>query len=431
MIIKISKFKTLGALIIYLLNTIICHSQNLHIKSTNVWNGDGFTVKDVYVNQGIIVDYKPAMTDTVINAEGQYLLPAFGDYHTHAFTYSIVEAISQSFLSNGIFYSQDLANDPIGRLANRDFLERKNTIDVNFANGCITSSYGHPIDGYERMASGNNWPKNEEERIKLLENGAMEGRAYYVLDKEKDIEPVMNRLLATQPDVVKFILWDSENYDPNNQKSNKGINPKFLPEIVNIAKKYDLEVVVHPETEYDIEVSIKAGIRQFAHVPFYGYGINGKVDKDYPTLSNTFIDLINNTDGIILNPTIYRTLLNIKYLPKSKKLTEEQDKLLKAFHIRLLSDLKSTNATIALGADSPQLNALDEAIYFESLDVFSITALIKMLINNGNLIYPNRKIGRIEKGYKANFFMVDQNPLKKLSHLKNPILKIKSGKIIP
>jgi imidazolonepropionase-like amidohydrolase len=366
----------------------------------------------------------------VINAEGQYLLPAFGDYHTHAFTYSNVEAISQNFLSNGIFYSQDLANDPIGRLSNRSYLDQKHTIDVNFANGCITSSYGHPIEGYERMVSGKGWPKNEEERIKLLENGAMEGRAYYILDEEKDIESVMNRLLATQPDVVKVILWDSENYNPNNQKSNKGINPKFLSEIVNIAKEHDLEVVAHTETEYDIEVSIKAGIKQFAHVPFYGYGINGKVNKDYPTLANAFIDLINNTEGIILNPTIYRTLLNIKYLPKSKKLTEEQGKLLKAFHIRLLSDLKSTNAIIAMGADSPQLNALDEAIYFESLEVFSNTALINMLINNGNLIYPDRKIGRIEKGYEANFFLVKDHPLKDLSAFKAINILIKNGNLI-
>jgi len=423
-------YNKITLIIICLLFHSFCNSQNLQIKSANVWNGDGFTVKDVYVNQGIIVDYKPAMTDTVINAEGQYLLPAFGDYHTHAFTYNNVESMSQSFLSNGIFYSQDLANDPIGRLANRDYLERKNTIDVNFANGCITSSYGHPIEGYERMVSGKGWPKNEKKRIKLLENGAMEGRAYYILDEEKDIESVMNRLLATQPDVIKVILWDSENYDPNNQKSNKGINPKFLPEIVNIAKKYDLEVVAHTEMEYDIEVSINAGIKQFAHVPFYGYGINGKVDKDYPTLSNAFIDLINNTDGIILNPNIYRTLLNIKYLPKSKKLTEEQDKLLKDFHTRLLSDLKSTNATIALGADSPQLNALDEAIYFESLEVFSNTSLINMLINNGNLIYPDRKIGRIEKGYEGNFFITDNSPIEDLSELKNKSTLIKNGIIL-
>jgi len=421
--------KTIQVLIC-LLYHLFCHSQNLHINSANVWNGEGFTVKDVYVNQGIIVDYQPAKTDTVINAKGQYLLPAFGDYHTHAFTYSNVEAISQSFLSNGIFYSQDLANDPIGRLSNRSYLDQKHTIDVNFANGCITSSYGHPIEGYERMASFSGWPKNEEERIKLLENGAMEGRAYYILDNEKDIEPVMNRLLATQPDLVKVILWDSKNYDPSDQKANLGINPAFLPKIVNMAKEYDLEVVAHTETEYDIEVSIKAGIRQFAHVPFYGYGINGKVDKDYPTLSSDFKTLIKNTKDIVLNPTINRTLLNIKYLPESKKLSEEENEILKRFHKQLLSDLKSTEATIALGADSPQLNALDEAIYFESLGVFSNTALIKMLINNGNLIYPNRKIGRIEKGYEANFFLVKDHPLKDLSAFKTINILIKNGNLI-
>ena len=422
----------LSKLILFILLGFISkvNAQSIAIKNANIWNGEQFQKKDIFVFHGKIVEHKPQQLDTLINAKNKFILPAFGDYHTHAFTYDNVEQTSKGFLSNGIFYSQDLANDPIGRFRNRSYLNQKNTIDVKFANGCITSSYGHPIEGYERMALGNNWPKNEEERIKLLENGVMDGRAYYILDKEQDIETVMNRLLTTQPDLVKVILWDSENYDPTNQKANKGINPTFLPKIVEIAKEYDLKVVAHTETEYDIEVAIKAGIRQFAHVPFYGYGINGKVDQDYPTLSKNFKTLIKNSKGIVLNPTIYRTLLNIKYLPKSKALSDEEIELLKSFHKRLLSDLKSLDATIALGADSPQLNALDEAIYYEKLGTFSNAALINMLINNGNLIYPNRKIGRIEKGYEANFFITDSSPIEDLSELKYKKTLIKNGIIL-
>ena len=93
-----------------------------------------------------------------------YITPAFGDFHTHVFDSEFAVPVDSSYRSKGIFFSQDLVNDPVGRERNSEFLERPKTVDVSFANGAVTSNYGHPLESYERMALGIGWPRNQAQR---------------------------------------------------------------------------------------------------------------------------------------------------------------------------------------------------------------------------------------------------------------------------
>jgi imidazolonepropionase-like amidohydrolase len=405
-------------------------AQNIYIKSGNVWDGYSFEVKDIYISNGIIVEQKPKQIDSILEAKGKYILPAFGDYHTHNFTYSNVEVIDSVFRSQGIFYAQDLANDPVGRLRNSKYIDQEYTIDVKFANGCITSSGGHPIEGYERMALGVGFPRTKIERGKIVNSQIMKGRAYHILDYQYQLEDVMNTLLTSQPDAIKVILWDSENYINDEPTANKGINPDFLPQIVETAKAYNLPVVAHIETEYDLKIAIDSGVKHFAHSPLYAFGNDGEIGKDYPELSKATMELLANTDDVVINPTLFRTFLNIKYLPINKQVSEEQKQIIREFHKKLLIDLYSTGVTIAMGADSPGLSAVDEAFYYKKLDAFSNKQIIDLLIQTATLIYPEDKIGKIEPGYKANLIMTKGNPVEDLEALKNIRSYIKSGHIL-
>lgn len=173
---KIKNFKiTNAAKMIFsvIILALLCsktQAQNLHIKSGNVWNGYAFENKDVYISNGLIIDQRPKVIDSVIQAKGQYILPAFGDYHTHNFTYDNVDVMDSIFMSQGIFYAQNLANDPVGRLQNAKYLDREKTLDVKFANGIITSSEGHPVEGYERMALNYGWRLSKEQRETLAKS---------------------------------------------------------------------------------------------------------------------------------------------------------------------------------------------------------------------------------------------------------------------
>jgi imidazolonepropionase-like amidohydrolase len=422
--------KILFSIIIFAVLFTGLQAQNLHIKSGKVWDGYAFEKKDIYVSNGIIVEQKPTRIDSIIQAKGHYILPAFGDYHTHNFTYNNVKVMDSIFRSQGIFYAQDLANDPVARLRNAKYLDRDTTIDVKFANGCITSSQGHPIEGYERMALGVGFPRNKIEREKIKNSQIMKGRAYHILDYQYQFEDVMNTLLGSQPDAIKVILWDSENYVEDDPTANKGINPDFLPQILETAKTYQLPVVVHIETEYDLKIALASGVTHFAHPPLYGFGNDGKIGEDYPELSEETLNLLANSEGVVINPTLFRTFLNIKYLPKNRQVDEAQKQIIKDFHKSLLIDLYSTGVTFAMGADSPGLSALDEAFYYKEIGAFSNKQLINLLIQTATLIYPEDNIGKIEPGYKANLIMTEGNPVEDFSQLKNINAIIKSSQFL-
>jgi imidazolonepropionase-like amidohydrolase len=258
----------------------------------------------------------------------------------------------------------------------------------------------------------------------------MENRTYYILDYEEQIESVMNKVLSTQPDLIKVILYDSKKYKEDDPAANSGINPDFLPRIVEIAENYNLHVVAHIETEFDLKVALEAGIYHFAHPPYYGFGIREKTLKQPPRLSDSIMTLLKTYDSVVINPTLYRTLLNIKYRPKSEALSQEDIKKIPAFHRQLLKDLQSTGVTIAMGADSPGLTAVDEALYYAEIGAFSNREIIKMLIQTSTLIYPEAKVGKIKAGFQANLISTEKNPLEDLSQLENLSLVIKSGQVL-
>ena len=410
-------------------------AQNYVIENGNVWDGQQFVERSLYISDGEFVSQFPANVDSSIDASGMYITPPFGDYHTHVFDSEFTIPVDSIFRSQGIFFSQDLGNDPINRKQYESYLEQPQTVDVAYANGILTSNYGHPIQGYERMALfGRSWPRTQAQRDSLRESRLMENRLYYIIDDESDIQPKINALASTDPDLMKLVLWNSREYISSDGESyptdNKGLDPRFLPEIVDQANEFVLRPIAHIETEYDLRVAIREGIRSFAHVPYYGYGIDGNISEDYPTLSDESKQLIRETSELVVNPTLLRTSQNLQYIPENRRPTERQLDLLKEFHIRLLTDLKENGATIVAGADSPGIDAIDEVLYYKELGVFTDAELLNMLIESARQIFPNRQIGGFDKGYEAHLLMFSDNPVEDLENIQTLKTAIKNGLIV-
>ena len=400
------------------------------IENGRVWTGSNFEERIIYISQGRFVDQEPDWIDVTIDAQEKFLVPPFGDYHTHIFDGEYAQVADSIFLSKGIFFSQDLVNDPVGRKRNESFLKRSETVDIAFANGCLTSDFGHPIEGYERMALGINWPRTDGQRDSIRNSRLMEGRTYHIVNRASDLPEVMNRLLSSQPNLIKVILWNSIEYTESADfpVANKGLDPSLIPAILEYGNRYNLPVVAHVHTEDDFRIAMDKGLRYFAHAPLYGYGVNGQVSADYPRLSGETRDLLEQKE-VVVNPTLYRTFKNIQFLPDARKLTEEQQRWIKDFHRQLLTDLKDSGAAIVAGADSPGLDGVDEVIYYQHLGVFSPSELLKMLIQTSTYIFPDRKIGRIAEGYEANLLLLDKNPLENIENATSIKLHIKGGEI--
>lgn len=181
-------------------------SQVYVIERGLVWNGEEFVQKSIFISDGVFIAQRPASADTIINAHGTYIIPPFGDFHTHVFDSEFAQPVDSIYRSRGIFFAQELVNNPGGRTQNLEYLNRPETVDVAFANGAITSNYGHPIESYERMALGINWPRTQAQRDTIRESRLMEGQTYYIVDDTSDIQPKLNQLASTEPDIAKLIL---------------------------------------------------------------------------------------------------------------------------------------------------------------------------------------------------------------------------------
>lgn len=407
-------------------------AQNYSIQNGSVWNGEQFIKRDIYISNGFFVEEKPSKTDSVIQADHQYIIPPFGDYHTHAFDGEYSKVMDSTYLSKGIFFSQDLGNDPVGRRKNQFFLNKKETIDVRYANGILTSNYGHPIEGYERMALGINWPKNQAQRDSVRESRLFENRYYYLIDTFEEIETTLNQLISTQPDVLKIVLWNSSEYEESETYPvlNKGLHPMFLDRIKEISDAFNIPVVAHIDTEFDLTRAIESGIKNFAHAPLSAYGNNGAVSDDFPRLSTKTIEILKSKNNVVINPTLYRTYTNLRYLPKERQLNETELLLLRKFHKKLLVDLKVGGVKIVAGADMWGINAVDEIYYYADLQVFTNKELLTILIETSREIFPKRKIGTIKNGHEANLLILSANPIENIKNLNTIELKFKNGIIL-
>jgi len=97
-----------------------------------------------------------------------------------------------------------------------------------------------------------------------------------------------------------------------------------------------------------------------------------------------------------------------------------------------IRNLYEAGAKIALGSDGWSTNPLREARYLHAYDVFDNKTLLNIWTQNTpEVIFPDRKIGKLEIGYEASFLVLNNNPLKKFEAIEEIQLRVKQGKILP
>lgn len=406
-------------------------AQNLHLKNGWIWDGEAMVQRDLFITGPVFGAEAPARIDSIIDLEGKYVLPPFGDFHTHLFDGDYSVAFDSMFLAQGVFYAHDLCNDPFGREQMADYFGQARTVDVAYANGCLTSNYGHPIEGYERTEFGGRWNLTDEERAQLRESRVYADRTYYIVDNAADVEAKMDLLLRTEPDVVKVILFDSEEYAASEEVPlyNKGLDPALLPRILERADAAGLRVVAHVESEYDLCVAMAAGIRYFAHLPYYGFGNDGRVPDHLPGLQDSTWTMMRDL-GVKVNPTLSRTFGNLMYIPEQYRPDSSDLEAIKGFHREMLAGLKQNGVPILAGADFYNNSALDELLYYEGLDVFSPAELIGILVSTGREVFPLRKVGALEAGCEASCLVLEGDPTVDFKEVKRICLRIKAGQIL-
>ena len=95
---------------------------------------------------------------------------------------------------------------------------------------------------------------------------------------------------------------------------------------------------------------------------------------------------------------------------------------------KVLDQLYQAGVPIAIGSDQYGKSLFTEVDYLHQHDILDKQKLLKIICEtNPQLIFPDRKIGKIADGYEASFLIVADNPLTDLQHLHQIDASFKKG----
>lgn len=244
----------------------------------NWFDGKKFKKRDFYSINGLFSNKKPAKIEETIDLKNGFVIPPFADAHTHNLdgVYNLEQSVN-SYLKEGTFYVQVLGNYASGAKQARVVLNKPATLDVVYANGMLTCTFGHPFMVYEPLAMGIYVPAEAFRRIEEVKKSRLaENNAYWFLDSKQDVDAKWNKILASQPDIIKIALINAEHYETlynNGKAGDKGLSPEVASYVVEKAHAAGKRVFAHIETANDFRLGLKIGIDVFAHA--LGYGWNG------------------------------------------------------------------------------------------------------------------------------------------------------------
>lgn len=400
----------------------------------NWYDGTGFEKRSFFIVNGILETKRPSTVDETIDLKNQFVIPPFADAHTHNLdgTFNLEQTIN-NYIKEGTFYVQVLGNYAEGAKAARPFLNKPTSLDVIYANGMLTCTYGHPFMVYEPLAMGIYDPSERYRKITEIKKSRIaENRAYWFFDSKTDVDAKWQKYLATKPDVVKISLLDAENYQKYAAEGNttdKGLSPEVAEYVVRKANQAGLRVYAHIETANDFRLGLKIGVDGFAHAPNYGWDAKENLMDDL-----TRADLkLAAKKGVVVIPTAKRGEFSVVESYQDGKMIFNQERRTKIInrHQKLFSEMARHGVKIAFGYDNFGQTLLPEIFYFAENKILDNRTILKIAVEQTPAaIFPNRKIGKLKRGYEASFITVEENPLKSLETLKKIKLRVKQGSFV-
>ena len=371
------------------------------------FDGELFIEKRAYVEDGIFVASLSGPADSIVDLQGAFVVPPFGDAHAHNLdTPRGLDGFVDTYLTDGIFYVQILTNLSSGAAAVRDKFVGPVSLDVVYANGGITSTGGHPSLLYESIALGLFSPAQVEAHLEELERRrTSEGDAYWLVDSVADLDAKWEAILASNPDVLKIFLLDAAgNGDirDGGRTGRMGLQPEIAGLVVDRAHAEGLRVYAHIETAEDFRIGLDIGVDGFAHLP--GYGLELDESAAPFRLSRDVIEEAGRR-SIVVTPTI--ALVTLNHESDTVRLSRLRD-----LQREGVTALHQAGARIALGMDGYGITAAREAAYLAEHRFFDPPTLLDLLSRvTPQAIFPGRAIGKLAPGYEASFLILRRDPL--------------------
>lgn len=410
--------------------------QKVYQFSNGQWfDGKCFVRGTYYSVNGIFTKRRPKMVDETVDLANGFVIPPFGDAHTHNLDGVFnLDKLIKSYLAEGTFYVQVLGNSSLGSAAARPFLNKPSSLDVSYANGMLTSTYGHPFMVYEPLAMGIYNPAEGYRRIADVKKSRLAFKqSYWFLDSKADVDKYWPSIIAAKPDLIKIGLLDAQNKIKNADAEavDKGLSPEVAEYVTQLAHQAGFRVFAHIETADDFRLGLRIGIDGFAHSPYYGW--NGRLESK-PKDDLTKQDLkLAAAKGVVVIPTAGRARFSFTEFSADGKETVDQtskDRIV-ARQRKLFREMRNAGIRLALGLDTYGATLLPELLYLSENNIFDNADLLKIAVESTpQAIFPGRRIGRLEEGYEASFLVLKGDPLKDFAEIRNISKKFKRGKFI-
>nr|WP_294903175.1 hypothetical protein [uncultured Lacibacter sp.] len=411
-------------LILFVATTSRAQTKSIHFINGQWFNGSGFIAGEFYSVNGYLTKTKPAIVDSVIDLNNQYVIPPFGEAHNHSpETDQDLEVYIERYLADGIFYIKNPNSIPFATNKIVHRLNKPTSVDVLFANGGLTANGGHPVVLYNYLLN-----TTYKKALPGWTTKSFEGEAYYLINTKEELERKWPFILSQKPGFIKFYLIFSEEYEQRKNDTayngKKGIDPKLAKIIVQKAHAVGLKVSAHVETPFDLKVALNAGADEINHLPGYQVRWKSGYTETYYKLSKSLVRKMKRSK-VHVDPTY--SLLKTELMPSDRLLYDKQMRLQKE-NLRML---KKHRVPVTVGCDSYNLTSKTEIEHFRLLGIYSSLELLKMWCETTpRAIFPSRKIAALKEGYEASFLVLKQNPVEHFEELYNISFRVKQGTIL-
>ncbi|MEQ8302775.1 MAG: amidohydrolase family protein [Cyclobacteriaceae bacterium] len=330
---------------------------------------------------------------TIVDCEGNYLLPGMIDAHTHL---DNLEAAKRALYagvttvrSASVSAYQDVA---IREMAKLGVIPGPDMVACGVY---VTPNLGNTILADPQLASLINGVNTDDELRKLVNIN---------IDRGANVIKTRGTERAGRPDT-----------DPREQTYTE----RQLKVIVDEAAKRDVPIMIHAHGDEGARAAVKAGARSIEHGTFLKDETLKLMKEKGTFLVPTFITLQDLVEpgGDYDDPVIH---LRGKFMIP---LAEKVFKKAHAMGIKI-----ATGADNGYNAETTSRISLEVA-HFVRMGMTNFEAIQSSTVVSAELLRLDKQTGRIATGYEADLILIPSNPLEDINSLQDVLLVMSNGQM--
>lgn len=393
-------------------------AQAIAFDDANWFNGETFERRSGWSVEGRLTFKKPRRVSQTRDMKGAFLVPPFGDAHSHSFAthpdLAVDRRFAEAYLKAGVFYVMSQGNRPIPETAKAELkFNSPQGVDVHFSHATLTSS-DSALQAFTQMVPMRAGFYGD------LTMAQLEGQRWITFDTVEEVASKWALVRAQRPDFIKLYIWNTEGIPlppvlPPPVMSKKALSPPVVDALVKQAHADGLRVSAHVTTPADMRVGLTAGVDMFAHPPDF-VDLPAEIARECAARRIP----IASTTGMKAS--------QIAALPAGPRAQAERVFSRSLSNLKLLKD---AGARIVIGGDDPRDTTAGEAAYLQQLGWWDSAAMLRLWgSDTPKAIFPERSVGELSEGFEASFLALAADPLKDWKATSQIPLAFKQGQTL-